>query len=45
MMEEPAFVLEPPRERWRLLRNHERNSIGSDWVVKVKRFEERREIS
>lgn len=37
--------LEPPRLRWRLLRNQERNSTGSDCWVRVKRLEERRAIS
>lgn len=33
--------LDPPRERWRLFRNQDRKSTGSDWWVRVKRFEER----
>lgn len=37
--------LEPPRLRWRLFRNQERKSTGSDCWVRVKRFDERRATS
>ena len=38
-------LLEPPRLRWRLFRNHERNSTGSDCCVKVNLLDDRRAIS
>ena len=35
MMLLPGLVLEPPSARWRLFRNQERNSTGSDCAVSV----------
>ncbi|QBZ57020.1 hypothetical protein PoMZ_01939 [Pyricularia oryzae] len=41
----PGLVREPPRPRWRLLRNHDKKSTGSDCAVRVKRLLDRSETS
>lgn len=45
IIEDCGFVLLPPRERWRLLRNQWIKSTGSDCCRSVNFFDERSEIS